>query len=75
MANSNNNQFGSMLTVREVSQLLHVHSNTLRRWTEQGIIKAYRIGPRGDRRFRAEDIALLLLEDNRSLELVPTKDN
>ena len=75
MANSNNNQFGSMLTVREVSQLLHVHSNTLRRWSDQGIIKAYRIGPRGDRRFRAEDIALLLLEDNRSLELVPTKDN
>ena len=72
---SNNNQFGSMLTVREVSQLLHVHSNTLRRWSDQGIIKAYRIGPRGDRRFRAEDIALLLLEDNRSLELVPTKDN
>jgi excisionase family DNA binding protein len=50
---------GNMLTVSEVSQLLHVHSNTLRRWTEQGIIKAYRIGPRGDRRFRAEDIAVL----------------
>ena len=61
MAN-NNNQMGSMLTVREVSQLLHVHSNTLRRWSDQGIIKAYRIGPRGDRRFKREDIALLLLE-------------
>jgi excisionase family DNA binding protein len=58
-----------MLTVREVSQLLHVHSNTLRRWTEQGIIKAYRIGPRGDRRFKAEDIASLLLEDNTGVEV------
>jgi len=58
-----------MLTVREVSQLLHVHSNTLRRWTEQGVIKAYRIGPRGDRRFRAEDVAVLLLEENKGLRM------
>jgi excisionase family DNA binding protein len=68
MANNNNHQFGGMLTVREVSQLLHVHSNTLRRWSDQGIIKAYRIGPRGDRRFKAEDIASLLLEDNTGVE-------
>jgi excisionase family DNA binding protein len=69
MANNNNHQFGGMLTVREVSQLLHVHSNTLRRWSDQGIIKAYRIGPRGDRRFKAEDIASLLLEDNTGVEV------
>lgn len=66
MAN-NNSQMTSMLTVREVSQLLHVHSNTLRRWTEQGLVKAYRIGPRGDRRFRAEDIVTLLSEDNKGI--------
>jgi excisionase family DNA binding protein len=57
----------SMLTVREVSQILHVHSNTLRRWSDLGIIKAYRIGPRGDRRFRQEDIDLLLLEESKNL--------
>ena len=57
----------TMLTVREVSRLLHVHSNTLRRWSDQGIIKAYRIGPRGDRRFRPEDIAVLLLEESKGL--------
>ncbi len=67
MVNTFSNQTGGMLTVREVSQLLHVHSNTLRRWTEQGIIKAYRIGPRGDRRFRAEDVAVLLLEENKGI--------
>ncbi len=55
----------NMLTVREVSQILHVHSNTLRRWSDQGIIKAYRIGPRGDRRFKQEDIAQLLLEESK----------
>ncbi len=64
MANSNR-QISTMLTVREVSRLLHVHSNTLRRWSDQGIIKAYRIGPRGDRRFRPEDIAVLLLEESK----------
>ena len=74
MAN-NNYQTGGMLTVREVSQLLHVHSNTLRRWSDQGIIKAYRIGPRGDRRFRAEDIAVLLLEENKGVGLNTGKVN
>ena len=59
-------QQGIMLTVREVSQILHVHSNTLRRWSDRGIIKAYRIGPRGDRRFRREDIACLLNGENES---------
>ena len=64
---NSNKQISSMLTVREVSKLLHVHSNTLRRWTDQGVMKAYRIGPRGDRRFRVEDIAVLLLEENKGL--------
>ena len=52
----------AMLTIREASRHLNVHSNTLRRWAEQGLVKAYRIGPRGDRRFRREDIAALLIE-------------
>ena len=68
MANSSNTQMSAMLTVREVSQLLNVHSNTLRRWSDQGILKAYRIGPRGDRRFRAEDIAILLLEEHKGIQ-------
>jgi excisionase family DNA binding protein len=53
-----------MLTIREVSQILHVHSNTLRRWSDQGIIRAYRIGPRGDRRFKREDIVCILQDEN-----------
>lgn len=61
---SSNIQMGSMLTVREVARLLNIHSNTLRRWSDQGIIKAYRITRRGDRRFRQEDIAQFLAEFN-----------
>jgi excisionase family DNA binding protein len=67
-----NNLTNSMLTVREVSQILHVHSNTLRRWSDLGLIKAYRIGPRGDRRFRQEDITLMLLEESKG---IPTNVN
>ena len=51
-----------MLTVKDVARLLHVHVNTLRRWSDQGIIRAYRITRRGDRRFRQEDIARFLAE-------------
>jgi len=51
---------GPMMTVREVAQLLHLHTNTVRRWADQGIIRAYRITRRGDRRFRQEDIVRFL---------------
>jgi excisionase family DNA binding protein len=49
-------RMSDMLTVREVARLLHVHPNTLRRWSNNGRIKAYRITPRGDRRFKREEI-------------------
>jgi excisionase family DNA binding protein len=58
---ANDNQANGMLTITEVSRLLHVHPNTLRRWSEEGLIRAYRIGLRGDRRFKLEDITELLL--------------
>ena len=45
-----------MLTTGEVSQLLGVHVNTVRRWSRTGRLPAYRISDRGDRRFRRRDI-------------------
>ena len=45
-----------LLTVKRVSELLHVHRNTVRRWSDRGVITAYRISSRGDRRFRKCDI-------------------
>jgi len=57
-------QMDNMLTVREVARLLHVHPNTLRRWSNNGRIRAYRITPRGDRRFKREEIARFLEELN-----------
>lgn len=51
-----------LLTTSEVADLLYVHINTVRRWSNKGILKAVRIGPRGDRRFRREDIQNLLAD-------------
>jgi excisionase family DNA binding protein len=44
------------LTIKQVATELFVHVNTVRRWSNCGILKSFRIGPRGDRRFGAEDI-------------------
>jgi excisionase family DNA binding protein len=58
------NEIMPMLSIRDVARLLHIHVNTARRWSDQGILKSYRITRRGDRRFRQEDIALFLAEYN-----------
>ena len=58
----NDSELGPLLTIREVARLLHVHSNTARRWSDQGLIRAYRISRRGDRRFRREDITHFVAE-------------
>lgn len=69
MNNSNNNNINGMLTINEVAQLLNVHINTVRRWSNQGVLKAYRIGSRGDRRFRQEDVANFLTAGNRGAKI------
>ena len=51
-----------MLTVSDVALLLGIHINTVRRWSNQGILHAYRISSRGDRRFKREDIDRFLEE-------------
>lgn len=61
------NQPDALLTIREVSQILYISKSTLRRWSDLGIVKAYRVGSRGDRRFRPEDIAGLLSEEDRAM--------
>jgi len=50
------------LTANDVAILLNVHLNTVRRWSNQGLLNDYRIGPRGDRRFTQEDIGRFLVE-------------
>ncbi len=51
-----------MLTAGDVARIINVNINTIRSWSNQGIIRVYRIGKRGDRRFRKEDVIKLLGE-------------
>ncbi len=56
----------NLLTIREVADLLHVHPNTLRRWSDSGRIKSVRISSRGDRRYKVVDISNFLAENDKS---------
>ena len=65
----NSKKIDPMLTTSDVARLLNIHINTVRRWSNQGVLKTYRIGSRGDRRFRQEDIASFLSQELRKAEL------
>jgi len=60
------NNIDPMLTTSDVARILNLHINTIRRWSNQGILKAYRIGSRGDRRFKKEDIDEFFSSDDRN---------
>ncbi len=48
------------LTTSIVASLLNLHINTVRPWSNKGILPAWRIGSRHDRRFNREDINKLV---------------
>lgn len=45
-----------LLRIREAAELLGVNPETLRRWDNDGRLRAIRIGKRKDRRYKLEDI-------------------
>lgn len=49
-----------LLSLKEASELLKCHPNTLRAWDKKGILKAVRFGQRKDRRYKKEDILIFL---------------
>ena len=51
-----------MLRVGDVAQLLGVHVNTVRHWSDRGVLKPFVISNRGDRRFKREDIDSFIKE-------------
>jgi DNA binding domain, excisionase family len=52
-----------LLTTTEVAEILRVHPNTIRQWSDKGLIHVYRLGPRGDRRFKRGDVDGFLRQD------------
>jgi excisionase family DNA binding protein len=66
---ANNGHTKLMFTTRELAKFLNVHINTVRRWSDQGIIKSYRMGPRGDRRFSKDDVLTFLSDTKQHPEV------
>ena len=48
------------LTVTRAAEVLGVHANTIRAWSDAGRLRYYRINPRGDRRYRLGDLQRFL---------------
>lgn len=54
------NDIPELLTLQEARILLKKHPNTLRKWDKLGVLKAVRMGPRGDRMYKKEDLMKLI---------------
>jgi len=48
------------LSVTRAAEVLGVHANTVRAWSDAGRLRYYRINPRGDRRYRNGDLQRFL---------------
>ena len=57
-----------LLTSRQVADFLQVSICTMRRWSDRGMLKCYRVGSRGDRRYQMEDVLYFLEESTRRLQ-------
>lgn len=53
---TNSGKGKELLSIGEVAKLFGVNRDTLRNWEDKGLIKPLRVGPRGDRKYRPEDI-------------------
>lgn len=60
-----NKQSALALSIASAARLVGIHPNTLRRWAKEGKVKYYRVGSRGDRRFKKQDVERLLRVENR----------
>ena len=50
----------NILTLKQACEILNCHPNTLRKWDNNGTLKAIRFGKRGDRRYKKEDILKII---------------
>ena len=54
------NTSDGLLTSSQAARLLNIHVNTLRRWSNEGTLRTYRVGNRRDRRFKRRDLEQFL---------------
>ena len=51
-----NKEIPELISLKQASELLKCHPNTLRKWDISGLLKAVRFGKRGDRRYNKVDL-------------------
>ncbi len=60
---------GNLLTVREAASFLNVSEMSIRRWTNSGKLKCYRVGGKNERRFTRQGLENFLQLNERSVPL------
>ncbi len=53
-----------LLRIKEAAEMLGINPETLRRWDNDGRLKAVRIGKRKDRRYKLEDLQKVMETKN-----------
>jgi excisionase family DNA binding protein len=54
----------AIMTCDEVAEYLRVHVNSVRRWSRSGKLTAFKVGERGDWRYRQQDVMDFLYDGN-----------
>ena len=49
-----------LLTISQVAEIFSIHQDTLRNWEKDGILVPLRVGKRGDRKYRPQDIETIV---------------
>lgn len=52
----------AIMTCDEVAEFLRVHVSSVRRWSRCGKLRAYKVGDRGDWRYRKQDVLAFLYD-------------
>lgn len=52
----------AIMTCDEVAEFLRVHVSSVRRWSRSGKLRAYKVGGRGDWRYRKQDVLAFLYD-------------
>ena len=64
IANRSKSDNEEIMTCDEVAEFLRVHVISVRRWSRSGKLKAYKLGGRGDWRYRQQDVLAFLYDTN-----------
>jgi len=54
----------AIMTCDEVADYLRVHIGSVRRWSRSGKLTAFKVGERGDWRYRQQDVRAFLYDGN-----------